>query len=152
MFSKPDYDEYDQPCKQKAIAYLPGILEKYEPGQYDGLKLIENPHTWGIDLIGMTNHGPLHVEVEYKKTKKWNGPFEFEILSILERKRKYITSVPSLFVVFNHNYTQIATTTGAILSQIEPVERQTRTRGWDWFIDVPRIHVKAYPFIEEKVR
>lgn len=147
MFDQKTYDDKDQLCKQLAIAQLPAILEQYEPGQYDGLVLSENPDRFGIDLLGMHNHGPLHVEVEWKSTTKWNGAFPFNDMHILYRKKKFIGQVPTLFVVINHDLSQMATTTGGILSMLQPKWFCTQNRGWEQVYPVPRIHIKAYPII-----
>ena len=70
-----------------------------------GYKVIDNPDTYGADLIIDTGTEKFYSEVEIKRV--WSGKdFAYDTLQIPERKKKFLNlDMPTKFIVFNAEQT-----------------------------------------------
>ena len=102
-----------------------------------GYSVIDNPNTYGPDLIVTSTMG-FYSEVEIKKV--WSGKeFAYDTLQIPERKKKFLgLDMPTVFIVFNNEQTHGFVCTDEQLANSPLVEVSNKyVRSGELFYQVP---------------
>lgn len=147
QFSQSLHDLHDPQIRSLVVERLPYALGLLDPDRFSWSTFRENPDKYGVDLLGVTEQGEIiHAEVEHKTSERWNTTFPFPTLDIPYRKKKFAESAnPTVFVVVNHNYSQMAVTIASVLMMLQPQKKNNVYANGELFYAVPLEYVRFCP-------